>query len=149
MTEAGEEDTPNTDGARTGSHFIDSMSDAALGSFCRQVMKAFTTERESDPGSLRSGSSLAAMYLVGRCIDIEAGDASFDLYGLTIGDRELGDWVVTVREKVGEDADDSERGPPVVLGGHLKPEKVEDALACFDKLTIMKLRMARNNAKPE
>lgn len=138
------EKVPEAEQSATGSNAIDSMNDAELGAFCRQVLHALNGDSKEDPNSLRSGSTLAAMYLVGRCIDIEGGSASFDLYGLTIGDRRVGDWVVSVQEKTGDDADQSESGPPVLLGGHLKPKKAEEALACFEKLTVLKLRMARD-----
>lgn len=110
---------------------VDKMNDAELGALSRKVF-GLLSETSDQEGIKRLAGAMGALYLI--TLAGKGGSIRIHVGGAECGNEALGDWDVSAQA-----SDYKEEAPPVLLGGVLKPNMVDTAMGCFEKLTVMEL----------
>lgn len=122
----------------TGTDPFDHMPDAELGALTRRTM-ALLADTAGREGVKRMTGACGALFLIGAAARAGGAKLSIHLEGVTVEGKNSGDWSVIVL-RPNSDADlDAKDGASVLLGGDLHPGKAGEAIACFSKLTVLRV----------
>lgn len=115
---------------------LSDMTDAELGAVTRRCLGVIRDGKDRD-GIKKLAAISAALFLVDQAVGSNAKSLDMRLGGVTIAGHDVGEWDISARAADETDKDDA----PVMLGGWLKPGKADEAMACFDRLTTLVLRV--------
>ena len=115
---------------------FENLSDDETLKLFRNTMKLLneTSSEEDNIKKIAGGS--AALFLINLAKSMN-GKLTLNISDATVHTEKLGDWKVTVERA---DFEEEEEPPQILLGGSMSANKVDTAIDCFDKLTVLRIR---------
>lgn len=115
------------------------MPDAELGALTRRTM-AMLADQSDERGIKRIAGTSGALFLIGLAVEQNSATMTVTLGGATVGQKDTGDWTITVRRPGADLDEDILGGAPVVLAGSISPGRIGDAIGCFERLTVYRVK---------
>lgn len=119
---------------------FEGMPDDELGSLTRRTMSLLSDSGDAR-GIKRIAGTSGALFLIGLAIERNSATMTINLNGATVDQKDTGDWTITVRRPLSDLNDDDILGnAPVVLAGSIYPGRASEAVSCFERLTMYRVK---------
>lgn len=117
---------------------IEGMTDLELGRLTRMAMKVISDKTDAT-GLKKVMHVSAALCLVDIASRQNAARMTVNLGGTHVGEKDTGDWVVTVLRPGEPEIDPECDSAPVTLEGWLRPGMAGQAIDAFERLTVCRV----------